>query len=113
MLKEIPLNPDNDGSIKNHEFESDPMLGIDALGLEATDRRILTTLERLGGGPVGLRTIAVSVGEEDDTIELVYEPHLIRLGLLAKTPRGRMLTDTAREHMGLMRASGQTDLFAG
>ncbi|MFT7464487.1 MAG: Holliday junction DNA helicase RuvB [Pseudohongiellaceae bacterium] len=77
------------------------MLGIDALGLEDMDRRILTCLAQLGGGPCGLGTLAVAVGEERDTLELVYEPHLIRLGFLLRTPRGRMLTDAARLHLGL------------
>jgi Holliday junction DNA helicase RuvB len=77
------------------------MLGIDQLGLEDMDRRILGSLARLGGGPTGLGTLAVAVGEEEDTLELVYEPHLIRLGFLARTPRGRVLTDAARQHLGL------------
>ncbi|MGQ0551934.1 MAG: Holliday junction branch migration DNA helicase RuvB [Planctomycetota bacterium] len=76
------------------------MLGIDELGLEDMDRRLLAALARLGGGPAGLRTLAVAVGEEEDTLELVYEPHLIRLGFLKRTPRGRQLTDAARRHLG-------------
>jgi Holliday junction DNA helicase RuvB len=85
------------------------MLGIDALGLEDMDRRLLLALERLGGGPAGLRTLAVAVGEEEETLEQVYEPHLIRLGFMTRTPRGRMLTDAAREHLG---TDGSTsDLF--
>ena len=77
------------------------MLGIDHLGLEEMDRRILGALARLGGGPAGLGTLSVAVGEEQDTLELVYEPHLIRLGFLERTPRGRVLTDAARGHLGL------------
>jgi Holliday junction DNA helicase RuvB len=73
------------------------MLGIDAMGLEAIDRRILATLRQLGGGPVGLKTVAIAVGESDDTIEEVYEPYLIRLGLLERTPRGRRLTQVGQE----------------
>ncbi len=76
------------------------MLGIDALGLEDMDRRLLTALLTLGGGPAGLKTLAVAVGEEEDTLEQVYEPHLIRLGFLKRTPRGRQLTDAARLHLG-------------
>jgi Holliday junction DNA helicase RuvB len=76
------------------------MLGIDRLGLEDMDIRLLRALARLGGGPAGLRTLAVAVGEEEDTLEQVYEPHLIRLGFLKRTPRGRMLTDAARAHLG-------------
>jgi len=76
------------------------MLGIDALGLETMDRRVLAAIARLGGGPVGLKTIAVAVGETEDTLEEVYEPHLIRLGFLEKTPRGRRVTPAARRHLG-------------
>ena len=73
------------------------MLGIDAAGLTELDRRILRCITEQGGGPVGLKTVAVAVGEEEDTIEDTYEPHLIRQGLLRKTPRGRVITDKGRE----------------
>ncbi len=76
------------------------LLGVDDQGLCALDRRILATLERHGGGPVGLKTIAVAVGEEERTIEEVYEPFLIRMGLLARTPQGRCLTAAYRENPG-------------
>jgi holliday junction DNA helicase RuvB len=89
------------------------MLGIDTLGLEDMDRRILGSLARLGGGPAGLGTLAVAVGEEEDTLELVYEPHLIRLGFLARTPRGRVLTDAARTHLGLEFPEHPGSLFDG
>ncbi len=72
-------------------------LGIDEFGLSAVDRRILATLVRAGGSPVGLKTIAVSVGEEEQTIEDVYEPWLIRQNLVLKTPRGRLPTPRACE----------------
>ncbi|MEW6746142.1 MAG: Holliday junction branch migration DNA helicase RuvB [Planctomycetota bacterium] len=75
------------------------MMGIDAMGLETTDRRLLAFLARLGGGPVGLKTLAMAVGEEDDTIEEVYEPYLVRLGLIEKTPRGRRLTEAGARHV--------------
>jgi len=68
------------------------MLGIDARGLTEMDRRILRCLAQ-DGGPMGLKTIAVAVGEEEETIEDSYEPHLIREGLIRKTPRGRTLTE--------------------
>lgn len=68
------------------------MLGIDGNGLTELDRRILRCIADHGAGPLGLKTIAVAVGEEEDTIEDAYEPHLIRQGLLKKTPRGRMIT---------------------
>jgi Holliday junction DNA helicase RuvB len=75
------------------------MLGIDEAGLDAMDRRILKTLIRHGGGPLGLKTVAVSVGETEDTIEDVYEPYLIQRGFLKKTPRGRIATRSAFDHM--------------
>ncbi len=87
------------------------MMGIDALGLEEMDRRLLSCLVRLGGGPVGLRTLAAAVSEEEDTLELVYEPHLIRLGFLLKTPRGREITDTARAHLELDAGDAEASLF--
>jgi len=71
-------------------------LGVDGRGLCALDRRILETVLRHGGGPVGLKTIAVAVGEDDQTIEEVYEPFLIRSGLLARTPQGRRASPACR-----------------
>ena len=102
----------NDGQVDQGIVDTGlAMLGIDQLGLEDMDRRLLTALAHQGGGPVGLGTLAVSVGEEPDTIELVYEPHLIRLGFLLRTPRGRVLTDQARAHLGLPAAPGGGGLF--
>ncbi|MCK6460093.1 MAG: Holliday junction branch migration DNA helicase RuvB [Planctomycetes bacterium] len=72
-------------------------LGVDGHGLCLLDRRILATLLKHGGGPVGLKTIAVAVGEEERTIEDVYEPYLIRQGLLRRTPQGRCASGHARE----------------
>ena len=75
---------------------------VDALGLDRLDRAVLTTiLDRFDGGPVGLNTLAVSVGEEAETIESVVEPFLVRIGLLTRTPRGRVATREAWEHLGL------------
>ncbi len=74
------------------------MLGVDEHGLCAMDRKIIEVLLRAGGGPVGLKTIAVAVGEEPDTIEDVYEPYLIQAGYLQKTPRGRVAAALAYEH---------------
>ncbi len=77
-------------------------LGIDELGLDELDRRILETiLVRFKGQPVGLQTIAAAVGEEADTIEDVYEPYLIQIGFLQRTPRGRVATEAAAAHLGL------------
>lgn len=77
-------------------------LEVDELGLDAIDRKILTTMIRnYGGGPVGLETLAAAIGEESVTIEDVYEPYLIQIGFLNRTPRGRMATALAYEHLGL------------
>lgn len=81
-------------------------LGIDHEGLDIMDRRLLGFLVRGGGGPVGLKTLAVSVGEEEATIEEVYEPFLIRKGLLQKTSRGRVATQKAFDHVGTADDSG-------
>ncbi|MBK6940164.1 MAG: Holliday junction branch migration DNA helicase RuvB [Planctomycetes bacterium] len=76
-------------------------LAIDDRGLEETDRRILRCLERLGGGPTGLKTVAAAVGEEEDTLESVYEPYLLSLGFLERTPRGRKITPAGLGHLGI------------
>lgn len=77
------------------------MLGVDILGLTSADREILKVIiTKFGGGPVGLNTIAAALSEEQATIEEVYEPYLIQLGLLERTPRGRIATDKAYAHMG-------------
>jgi Holliday junction DNA helicase RuvB len=78
------------------------MLGIDRLGLDELDRRILTIISGdFGGGPVGVKTIAISVGEEVRTIEEVYEPYLIQIGFIKRTPQGRETTPAAKEHVGI------------
>ena len=78
------------------------LLNIDNYGLDHIDREILTTMiEKFNGGPVGLETIAVSIGEDTATIEDVYEPYLIQSGFLARTQRGRIVTDLAYTHLGL------------
>ena len=88
------------------------MLGVDENGLGDMDRKILETVIRYGGGPVGLKTIAVSVSEEEDTIEEVYESFLIQGGYLDKTPRGRIATKLAYEHLGYNAEAGlQKRLF--
>ncbi len=76
------------------------MLGVDRWGLEDLDRSILSILFESGGGPVGLKTIAVAVDEEEDTLETVYEPYLIREGFLQKTPKGRIATEKAYKTYG-------------
>ncbi len=88
-------------------------LEVDHLGFDPMDRRILSTIiDKYGGGPVGLDTIAASVGEESDTIEDIYEPFLIQEGYLARTPRGRVATGRAYEHLGRKApVRVQSDLF--
>ncbi|MBQ7199910.1 MAG: hypothetical protein IJS24_00900, partial [Eubacterium sp.] len=76
------------------------ILEVDKMGLDSVDRNILQTMiDHYGGGPVGLDTIAVSIGEDAGTIEDVYEPYLIQKGMLARTPRGRIVTDEAYRYM--------------
>ena len=75
-------------------------LGVDESGLDPMDRKVLSCILRHGGGPVGLKTIAVTVGEEPDTIEEVYEPFLIQQGFLRKTPKGRLLGRRAYDLLG-------------
>jgi Holliday junction DNA helicase RuvB len=77
-------------------------LEVDSIGLDGVDRNmLLCIIDKFAGGPVGLDTLAASIGEEADTIEDVYEPYLLQLGFINKTPRGRMATKLAYEHLGL------------
>jgi len=85
---------------------------VDELGLDRLDRGVLRALcTRFGGGPVGLTTLAVAVGEEPETVETVAEPFLVREGLLGRTARGRVATPRAWEHLGLVPPSGLPSLF--
>ncbi len=77
-------------------------LEVDDIGLDGIDRKMLMCIiEKYSGGPVGLDTIAASIGEETGTIEDVYEPYLLQLGFISKTPRGRMVTQLACRHLGI------------
>jgi holliday junction DNA helicase RuvB len=89
------------------------LLEVDEAGLDRLDRDILGAIvEKFGGGPVGLSTLSVAVGEEPDTIEDVYEPYLLQQGFLMRTPRGRVATDAAFRHLGLSRPGrGPDQLF--
>ena len=91
------------------------LLKVDRYGLDEVDQKIMFTIaERHGGGPVGLNTIAASIDEQADTIEEVYEPYLIQLGFLDRTPRGRMATERAFEYFGISRRprfAGQASLY--
>ena len=84
------------------------LIDVDHIGLEPADRQILKTIiEKFGGGPVGLGTIAAATQEEIKTIEDVYEPYLIQIGFLARTPRGRMATQSAYDHLGILHPQNQ------
>jgi Holliday junction DNA helicase RuvB len=93
------------------------MLDIDHLGLDDIDRRILRSIvEKFGGGPVGIETLAAAISEETDTVMDVYEPCLIQLGFLQRTPRGRIATEGAYSHLGIPAPaifSQQPALFGG
>lgn len=91
------------GTINNEVVEKAlDMLEIDHLGLDRIDREILESIiTKFGGGPVGLGTLAAATAEEIETIEQVYEPYLIQLGLLHRTPQGRVVTESAYDHLGI------------
>jgi Holliday junction DNA helicase RuvB len=85
---------------------------VDERGLDKVDQKILLTLiEKFSGVPVGLNTLAVSVGEEPETLEDVYEPYLLQLGFLQRTPRGRIATERAYKHLGINLPENQNRLF--
>ncbi len=101
------------GPIDAHVAEAAlEMLEVDAGGLDRSDRALLDTIAtKFGGGPVGLSTLAVAIGEEQDTIEDVLEPYLLQQGLLKRTPRGRVLTRGAFDHLGIPAPEGAASLF--
>jgi len=103
----------SDGNITESVVrEALSMLEIDPRGLDNLDRAILTSIiEKFGGGPVGIDTISAAVSEDKDTIENVYEPFLIREGLMEKTPRGRKATQLAYEHLGITKPHSQPKLL--
>jgi Holliday junction DNA helicase RuvB len=77
------------------------MLGVDELGLDTMDKRLVDTIiSKYDGGPVGIDTLAVSIGEDNQTIEDIYEPYLIQIGFIKRTPRGRVATKHAYSHLG-------------
>ena len=89
------------------------MLGVDEHGLDDVDRNLLLTIiQKYSGGPVGVSTIAASLSEEEDAIEEIYEPYLMQLGLLDRTPRGRVATALAYKHFGIVEPKRQSGLFA-
>jgi Holliday junction DNA helicase RuvB len=107
-----------DGTVDRHTAEAGlALFGVDGRGLDKVDRAILVALcERFLGGPVGLSTLAISVGEQTETVEDVYEPFLIQQGLIMRTPRGRVALPTAWQHLGLTPPPERPDsptLFGG
>ena len=89
-------------------------LDVDEFGLDEMDTRIILALiEKFSGGPVGVTTLAVAVGEEAGTLEEVYEPFLIQQGFLQRTPRGRIATPLAYRHVGITIPSSHPTLFSG
>jgi holliday junction DNA helicase RuvB len=99
----------HDGSIPTAVArEALELLEVDAQGLERIDRDLLDAIVgKFGGGPVGLSTLAVALGEEPDTIEDVYEPYLLKLGFIQRTPRGRVVTELGRAHLGAAKTADQ------
>jgi len=88
------------------------LMHVDSLGFDETDRKLLLTIiEKFGGGPVGINTISAAISEEKDAIEDIYEPYLIQVGFLNRTPRGRVVTPQAYEHFGLKPGQRQQALF--
>ncbi len=87
------------------------LLQVDRLGLDHIDHKLLRgIIEKFRGGPVGLETIAATIGEESHTIEDVYEPYLLQIGFLQRTPRGRMVTPLAYEHFGMEMPERMTEM---
>jgi Holliday junction DNA helicase RuvB len=88
-------------------FDALRMLDVDELGLDEMDKKIMEVIiHKFKGGPVGINTLAVAVGEEGETIEEIYEPFLIQEGLLNRTPRGRTATELAYKHLGITKEKG-------
>jgi Holliday junction DNA helicase RuvB len=89
------------------------LANVDRFGFDEIDRKLLLTIiEKFGGGPVGVNTISAAISEEKDAIEDIYEPYLIQIGFLNRTPRGRMVTRLAYDHFGVKpRSRSQKGLF--
>jgi Holliday junction DNA helicase RuvB len=111
-LAQVSGRAEADGALASDALDR---LGVDANGLEEMDRRVLELLARSAGQPLGLKTIAAAVGESEDTIEEVYEPHLLRSGFVQKTSRGRLITGAGRRALGPgagKQALRERDLFS-
>jgi len=103
----------SDGKIDNNIIKiAMESLEVDRIGLDSMDRKILTTIiEKFSGGPVGAETLSVAISEEVDTITDVYEPFLIKAGFLTRTPRGRVVTENAYKHLGIIPKSTQQKML--
>ncbi len=102
---EVILHSDADGALR--------MLEIDALGLDAIDVKLLESMvDKFGGGPCGLDTLAATINEDSNTIEDVYEPYLLQLGFIARTPRGRVLLKNGYEHIGRKMPAGKLEQYS-
>lgn len=99
---------DNDIVTPDLATKAMELLGIDDIGLDSSDRKILSVIAKnFEGGPVGLKAVAAAVAEEEETIEDVYEPYLMRLGFMARTPRGRVITNAGYSHLGIKKPEQQ------
>ena len=108
----LPNSKSISEAIKTYNAFDNGMYEVDAKGLDRLDRSVLIALiERFGGGPVGLSTLAIAVGEETETVESVAEPFLVRNGFMARTPRGRIATALGWEHVGRTPPPGIATLF--
>jgi Holliday junction DNA helicase RuvB len=95
-----------------HALDALTMYEVDEIGLDRLDRAVMIALiDRFAGGPVGLSTLAIAVGEESETVESVAEPFLVRNGLMARTPRGRVATEAGYRHMGRTPPAQRATLF--
>jgi len=102
-----------DGTVNQKTAQSAlAVFGVDEKGLDKVDRAILTAIcAQFGGGPVGLSTLAISVSEQTETIEDMYEPFLIQQGMIARTPRGRVAMPSAWRHLGIVPPEVMPELF--
>jgi len=107
-VRDVAQMEDADMITKDIADRALKMLEIDLLGLDTSDRRVLDAIiSKFGGGPVGVQTLAAATSEEVQTIEDVYEPYLMKLGFLERTPRGRMVTQACLEHLGYASQTAQ------
>jgi Holliday junction DNA helicase RuvB len=102
----------SDSLSHQHALDALTMYEVDELGLDRLDRAVMLALiDRFAGGPVGLSTLAIAVGEESETVESVAEPFLVRNGLMARTPRGRVATEAGYRHLGRTPPAQRGTLF--